>query len=76
MLEFTFRRKIARVIKQLAETLNIIFSSAVALFYSTDTCRKMHDTKYQIHYMSDTYLVNDIILELQKKTRVKQLEAI
>ena len=67
MLEFTFRRKIARVIKQLAETLNISFPRAVALFYSTDTCRKIHNPKYQVHYMSDTYLVNDIILELQKK---------
>lgn len=67
MLEFTFRRKIARVIKQLAETLCISFPSAVSLFYSTDTCRKIHNPKFQIHYMSDTYLVNDIIRELQNK---------
>ncbi len=27
----------------------------------------MHPPKYQIHFMSDTYLVNDIILELREK---------
>lgn len=67
MLEFTLRRKIARVIKQLAETLNISLPEAVALFYSTDTCRMMHNPMYQIHYMSDTYLVNDVIAELREK---------
>lgn len=27
----------------------------------------MHDPKYQIHFMSDTYLVNDVISELREK---------
>lgn len=65
MLEFTLRRKIARVIKQLADTLDISYTRAIALFYTTDTCRMMHDPKYQIHFMSDTYLVNDVISELR-----------
>ena len=67
MLEFTLRRKIARVIMQLAETLNISPAEAVALFYSTDTCRMMHFPEYQIHFMSDTYLVNDAIAELRER---------
>ena len=67
MLEFTLRRKIARVIKQLAETLDISLSDAVALFYSTDTCHMMHFPEYKIHYMSDTYLVNDVIAELRER---------
>lgn len=66
MLEFTFRRKIARVIKQLAETLNISFSSAVALFYRTDTCKLMHDPTTMLHTMSDTYILNDVITELRE----------
>lgn len=65
MLEFTLRRKIARVIKQLADTLDISYTMAIALFYTTDTCRMMHDPKCQIHFMSDTYLVNDVISELR-----------
>lgn len=67
MLEFTLRRKIARVIKQLAETLDISLSHAVVVFYTSETCRMMHDPKYQIHFMSDTYLVNDVISELREK---------
>ena len=67
MLEFTLRRKIARIIKQLSDTLHISPVRAVALFYCTETCHMMHDPKYQIHYMSDTYLVNNIIHELRER---------
>lgn len=65
MLEFTLRRKIARVVKQLAETLDISPSRALCLFYSTDTCRMMHHEEYGIHYQSDTYIVNDVLKELR-----------
>lgn len=65
MLEFTLRRKIARIVKQLAETLDISTVRALCLFYSTDTCRMMHDPKYGIHYQSDTYIVNDVLQELR-----------
>ena len=54
MLEFTLRRKIARVIIQLAETLEIDKLGALTLFYSTRTCQWMHDPSYGIHYQSDT----------------------
>lgn len=67
MLEFTLRRKIARVIKQLADTLEIDYPKAIVIFYGTDVCRMMHDERCQIHFMSDTYLVNDIMRELQDK---------
>lgn len=65
MLEFTLRRKIARVVKQLAETLDISHTRALCLFYATDTCRLMHDEACGIHYQSDTYIVNNVLHELQ-----------
>ena len=67
MLEFTLRRKIARVIIQLAETLEIDKLGALTLFYSTRTCQWMHDPSYGIHYQSDTCIVNDIIAELRER---------
>lgn len=67
MLEFTLRRKIARVIIQLAETLEIDKLRALTLFYSTRTSQWMHDPNYGIHYQSDTYIVNDIIAELRER---------
>lgn len=50
---------------QLAEVLDISPARALCLFYSTDTCRMMHDEAYGIHYQSDTYLVNDVLQELR-----------
>lgn len=59
--------KIARIIMQLAETLNISPEDALDIFYQTDVCTMIHDPRYGLHLMSDTYVVNDIIAELQRK---------
>ena len=48
--------KIARIIMQLSETLDISPERAM-----------LHKPKYGLHLMSDTYLVNDIIGELREK---------
>lgn len=59
--------KIARIIMQLSETLDITPERTMSLFYESDTCAMLHDLKYGLHLMSDTYLVNDIIGELREK---------
>lgn len=59
--------KIARIIMQLAETLNITSERAMTLFYESDVCNMLHDAKYGLHLMSDTYIVNDIIGEWQRR---------
>ena len=59
--------KIARIIMQLSETLDITPERAMSLFYESETCTMLHDLKYGLHLMSDTYLVNDIIEELREK---------
>ena len=59
--------KIARIIMQLAETLNITSERAIALFYESDVCTMLHDPQYGLHLMSDTYIVNDIIVEWRKR---------
>ena len=59
--------KIARIIMQLSETLDITPEHTMSLFYESETCTMLHDLKYGLHLMSDTYLVNDIIGELREK---------
>ena len=59
--------KIARIIMQLTDTLNITSERAMSLFYESDVCTMLHDPQYSLHLMSDTYIVNDIIGELQKR---------
>ena len=67
MLDFLLWNKIARIIAQLADTLNISTDRALAIFYESDVCRMLHDETYCLHLMSDTYIVNDLIDELRSK---------
>lgn len=67
MLDFLLWNKIARVIMQLAETLDISNDRALQVFYDSDVCRMLHDKEMGLHLMSDTYIVNDLIEELRNK---------
>lgn len=67
MLDFLLWNKIARIIAQLADTLKISTDRALAIFYDSDVCQMLHDEKYGLHLMSDTYIVNDLIAELRNK---------
>ena len=67
MLDFLLWNKIARIIAQLADTLNISADRALVLFYDSEVCRMLHDKDLGLHLMSDTYIVNDLIEELRQK---------
>ncbi|MBR3496955.1 MAG: DUF3791 domain-containing protein [Prevotella sp.] len=67
MNETLLQMKYARVISLLAETLGIGDDRALELFYMSDTYRYLSRKMYHLHNMSDAYLVDEIILELQAK---------
>jgi len=65
MPDYILNRKIARIIMQLAEELDISPERAFKLFYSTKVCYMLHYPKYGYYLMSDTYIVNDVKRELR-----------
>ena len=65
MKDYILYRKIARVVLQLADTLNISSKRALLIFYNSQVGQMLHDSKYGYHLMSDTYIVNDIIAKLR-----------
>ena len=67
MLDFLLWNKIARIIKQLSDTLHISTDRALQIFYDSDVCQMLHDKELGLHLMSDTYIVNDLIEELRGK---------
>ena len=67
MLDFLFWNKIARIIAQLAERLDISTDRALVLFYASEVCTFLHNKELGLHLMSDTYIVNDLIEELRRK---------
>ena len=60
-------RKISRIIMLLASRLEVSPERAIGIFYNTKVCRMLHDPRYGLYLMSDLYIVNDILHELQGK---------
>ncbi len=67
MLDFLLWNKIARVIAQLSDTLQISTDRALQIFYDSEVCQMLHKKELGLHLMSDTYIVNDLIEELRNK---------
>ena len=67
MLDFLLWNKIARIILQLSERLQISTDRALQIFYDSDVCQMLHDPDLGLHLMSDTYIVNDLMEELRRK---------
>ena len=65
--ETLLQMKYSRVVSLLAETLNTSQERALGLFYNSDTYRYLSQKMYHLHNMSDAYLVDEIMLELQAK---------
>ena len=62
MREQVLWRKISRIV-----LLEISPERALNLFYETNVCAMLHDSRYGLHLMSDTYIINDVLRELQDK---------
>lgn len=72
MNEITLRdmilwNRIGVISTRLSEQLNISPESAFHIFYESDTCRLLHNEKSGLYLMSDLYIVDEILQELQRK---------
>ena len=59
--------KIGRIVTLLAMRLDISSEQALDIFYTSRTNERLHDEKTGLYLMSDRYLVDEVILELQGK---------
>lgn len=62
--------KIGRIIVLLAQRLNIAPERALHIFYTSDTCERLHNPDSGLYLMGDLYIVNDVIREMQNKTGI------
>ena len=53
--------KISRIVLLLSARLEISPERALNLFYETNVCAMLHDSRYGLHLMSDTYIINDVL---------------
>lgn len=59
-------RKQSHIIVMLAEALQIDAERALDLFYSTKVYQQLSDPRYGLQLMSDQYILDDIMLEIQQ----------
>lgn len=59
--------KIGRIVMRLSETLNIDIVSAFDLFYTSQTCKNLHDPQMALYLLSDNYIVEELIDEIRSK---------
>lgn len=60
--------KYARIIAALAKMMNIDESTAMDIFYNSDTMQLISDGVADLHCRSDFYLAEEIIREYTEKT--------
>lgn len=64
MRDDVLERKIARIVMDVSKALHVSEERALDLFYSTDTYRQLVDGSTGLQLMSDGYVLEDALKEL------------
>lgn len=56
--------KIGRIIARLSERLDVSIERATDIFYTSKTCKDLHDADTGLYLLSDNYIVDNVIMEL------------
>lgn len=61
------QQKYARIVQRFAEKTDIPYELALDKFYDSKTFELINEGVADMHCMSDEYLVDELIIEFQKK---------
>lgn len=67
MIDVLIWNKYTRVVMQLAKRLNIAPERALKMFYTSKTYGLLLNKEYPLITMSDAYIIDEIMLELQQE---------
>lgn len=59
--------KIGRIVHRLSETLQIDIARAFNVFYTSRTCKLLHDEDSGLYLLSDSCILEDVLTELRMK---------
>lgn len=65
--ESLLQMKFARIVDGLMDSLRIDRLHALDIFYTSDTYRNLIEKRGDLHCLSDAYLVDELILEVERK---------
>lgn len=58
--------KVGRIVTRLSERLNIDIERALDLFYTSRTCKALHDESTGLYLLADNCIVNEVIDEIKR----------
>ncbi len=65
--EIIMSNRIGAISIILAKRLNIDNAKALKMFYTSDTCAKLHDKSTGLYLYGDMYIADDFIREMENK---------
>jgi len=57
--------KIGRIVMRLSERLDVSMPKALEIFYTSKTCKDLHDPSTALYLFSDNYIVDNVIDDLR-----------
>lgn len=66
--DLTMSLTIGGIAYELSQHLDISPSRALDLFYRSKTCKQLHDKRTGLYLMSNGYVADDFILEMQGRS--------
>ena len=71
--ETLVQMKYARIIGLLADRLQISQPKALELFYNSETYTNLNNRANHLHNMSDAFLVDEVMMELENKRNINDI---
>lgn len=59
--------RIGRMVPMIASRLQIAPEQAFDLFYTSDTCARLHDESTGLYLYGELYIIDELVRELQEK---------
>lgn len=59
--------KIGRIVTRLSERLDIDIARALDIFYTSRTCKALHDETTGLYLLADNCIVDDLIEEIRRR---------
>ena len=64
--EILLWQQIGCIVVAVADKLEVSYKKALDIFYSSDTCRRLHDERSGLYLFSDLYVADEVIREYQR----------
>ena len=64
--EILLWQQIGCIVVAVADKLKVPCKKALDIFYSSDTCRRLHDERSGLYLLSDLYVADEVIREYQR----------